>query len=97
MPGIGLRLFYHAAVAALSFLISFSRKHPAIIAASKSAVGPAYMIPSMPKNIGNMTRDGSRNMICLVKARNVPIFGLPMAEKNVDDEGWMLLMNVKNR
>ena len=70
---------------------------PETVAAMKSAIGPAYMIPSIPKNLGNITSSGSRKIICLVKERNAPFTGFPMDVKKVDDIGWMLLINMKNR
>ena len=36
------------------------------MAAAASAIGPAYITPSIPINIGKMIMSGSRNNICLV-------------------------------
>ena len=67
------------------------------IAASRSATGPAYIIPSIPINNGNITISGSRNMICLVKAKKLPRFGLPIAVKKFELIGCRKLTKVKNK
>lgn len=54
------------------------------IAAIKSAIGPAYIIPSIPMNNGKITMSGSKNKICLVRDKKIPFFGLPIAVKKVD-------------
>ena len=60
-------------------------------------MGPAYMIPSIPRNRGRITNKGSRKIICRVRDRKVPFFGFPMEEKKVEDMGCRLLIKVKNR
>ena len=75
---------------------SLTNMVPATNAAKVSAMGAAYMMPSIPHRRGKMTINGNRKMICRVKLKNVPIFGFPMEVKKVDDMGWMLLMNTQN-
>ena len=55
-------------------------------------MGPAYMIPSIPRNRGRITNKGSRKIICRVRDRKVPFFGF-----QVEDMGCRLLIKVKNR
>ena len=57
-------------------------KTRARMAAAKSAMGPAYITPSIPKNMGNGTIKGKRKMICLVRDIKMPILALPMAVKS---------------
>ena len=66
---------------------SLTRKNAEITAAKRSAAGPAYIIPSIPINIGRIISRGKRKMICLVSDKNVPFAGFPIDEKNVDDIG----------
>ena len=40
---------------------------------------------------------GSKNKICLVNARKLPTFGLPMAVKKLDVMGCIKLTKVKNK
>ena len=68
-----------------------------VIAAIKSATGPANIIPSIPKNRGSIIIIGSRYIICLVKDKNIPFIGFPIDVKNVDDSGCTLFINVKKR
>ena len=56
-------------------------------AARKSAIGPANMIPSMPKNVGSTTISGIRHKSCLVIPSMVPFFGIPIDVKYVDASG----------
>ena len=58
-----------------------------VIAAIKSAIGPAYIMPSIPENRGRITIRGSRKIICLVRERKIPPFGLPMAVKKFEEIG----------
>ena len=65
--------------------------------ARKSAIGPAYISPSMPKISGKIKRSGSKNKICLVRDRNIPLFGFPMDVKKFDVIGCKKLTKVKNK
>jgi hypothetical protein len=67
------------------------------IAAKASATGPAYIIPSIPINSGKINISGSRNIICLVNARKLPFFGLPIAVKKLEVIGCIKFKNVKNK
>ena len=55
-----------------------------MIAANKSAIGPEYKIPSMPINNGREIINGNNNRICLVNAKKIPLYGLPIEVKNVE-------------
>ncbi len=66
-------------------------------AARQSATGPAYIIPSIPKRSGNPRMSGSKNRICLVNARKLPTFGLPIAVKKFEVIGCIKLTKVKNK
>ena len=55
-----------------------------ITPAKKSAIGPEYITPSIPINNGITISKGKRNIICLVRDRNVPIFGLPIDVKKFE-------------
>ena len=84
----------------LSLPIYLNSKYIIVIAtipAIKSAIGPAYIIPSMPINIGNITIKGNKNNICLVNERNIPFLGFPIAVKKLDDIGWKQFKNVNNK
>ena len=67
------------------------------IPAIKSAIGPEYIIPSIPINNGNIIIKGNKNNICLVSERNIPFFGFPIAVKKFEDIGCKQFMNVNNK
>ena len=69
---------------------------PDTTAAARSAKGPAYMIPSIPQKSGRRTIKGSRKMICLVRDRKIPFFGLPMDVNKLDDTGCTQFKKVNN-
>ena len=64
---------------------------------STSAQGPEYIMPSMPNICGSRSKAGRKNMICLVRERNIPLRGFPIDVKKVDVMGWMELSHVKKR
>ena len=66
------------------------------VTASRSAIGPEYMIPSMPIIKGRPIINGSRKMILLVRLRKVPFSGLPIDVKKLADIGWILFRKTKN-
>ena len=66
-------------------------------AASKSATGPAYIIPSIPIKSGNTTIRGSKNKIYLVSARKLPLLGFPIAVKKLELIGCRKFTKVKNK
>ena len=66
-------------------------------AAEKSAMGMEYKSPSIPKNIGSMKSKGRRKMICLVRDRKTPFFGMPIAVKKLEVIGCMKKMQIRNR
>ena len=65
--------------------------------AIKSAIGPEYIIPSIPINKGIIIIKGNKNNICLVNDKNIPFFGFPIAVKKLDDIGWKQFINVNNK
>ena len=72
-------------------------KEAFLTAASPSATGPAYKIPSIPIAIGSSRMSGSRKIIWRVRDKNMPINGLPMAVKQFDVSGWKKFRKVKNK
>ena len=54
------------------------------MAAAASAIGPAYITPSIPIKIGKIIISGSRNNICLVSDINTPSLDLPIELKKFD-------------
>ena len=67
------------------------------MAAIRSATGPAYMMPSIPTNNGKIIISGSKNKICLVKDNIIPLVGLPIAVKKLDEIGCKKIKKVKNK
>ena len=67
-----------------------------MMAAAPSAMGPAYMTPSMPIKSGKMTMSGSRNKIWRVRDMNTPRRALPIELKKLEVTGWMPLISVRN-
>ena len=74
-----------------------------ITAATKSAIGAENIMPSTPSKpifiniIGNITNNGSKNIICLVSDKNVPLLGSPITVQNVDVIGCIPFKNVINK
>ena len=66
-------------------------------AAVKSAIGPAYMIPSIPKNNGKIKISGNRKRICRVRDKMIPFLGLPIAVKKFDEIGCIKQIQIKNK
>ena len=60
-------------------------------------------MPSTPSKpifiniIGNITNNGSKNIICLVSDKNVPLLGSPITVQNVDVIGCIPFKNVINK
>ena len=54
------------------------------------------MMPSIPTNNGKIIISGSKNKICLVKDNIIPLVGLPIAVKKLDEIGCKKFKNVKN-
>ena len=86
----------HQAVCSAAFMIPSSRlaKTTANTKAEVSAIGPAYMTPSIPKKNGKMTISGSRKKTCLVSDLITPSLAFPMEVKNPADIGWIPLAKV---
>lgn len=63
-------------------------------AAAKSAIGPAYSIPSMPINVGIMSTSGKKKIICLDSDNIIPFQDLPIEVKKVADKGCNPLTHV---
>ena len=86
----------HQAVCSAAFIIPSSRlaKTTASTNAEVSAIGPAYMTPSIPKRKGKMTISGNRKNTCLVRDMITPSLAFPMEVKNPADIGWIPLAKV---
>ena len=65
--------------------------------AKKSEMGPAYTMPSIPKNLGRRRMSGTRKRICLVSETQAPILALPMAVKKLPVSGWKKLIKDMKR
>ena len=65
--------------------------------AARSAMGPAYIMPSIPMKIGKRMINGSKKRICLVSDKKIPLTGFPMAVKKVEVTGWIPFKKVANR
>ena len=63
----------------------------------RSAIGPAYKTPIIPKKCGSITTSGSRNRICLVRERKVPLYAFPIELTKVQEIGCKKFNQVKNR
>ena len=68
----------------------------AMTAAAASAIGPAYITPSIPINKGKIRISGSKNSTCLVSDTTIPSLAFPMDVKKPEDIGWIPLINVIN-
>lgn len=66
-------------------------------AAIKSAMGAEYITPRIPMNIGRISSRGSKNIICLVRDKKIPLAAFPMDVKKLETIGWIPLIKVKNR
>ena len=76
-----------------SFVIN--AKHT--IVATKSATGPAYITPSIPRKSGRIINNGKRKRICLVRDIKIPFFGFPIAVKKFAEIGCKKQRKIKNR
>ena len=77
-------LFSASLIAMLIVLNSLIRKIADKATAAKSAIGPAYTTPSIPKYIGSIITKGSKNKTCLVSDKNIPRDDLPIEVKKLD-------------
>ena len=66
---------------------SFLANKTANTNAAASAIGPAYITPSIPIVTENTRINGKRNRTCLVRDMTIPSFALPMDVKKPDDTG----------
>ena len=94
--GFGAYRFYCWVSRARICFISHRTKQIARTAAAPSAMGPAYITPSIPQRKENSRISGSRKMICLVIEIIMPSFALPMEVKKFDVRGCRPLAKVKN-
>lgn len=78
------------------FFNSLAAKITASAAAAASAIGPAYITPSIPINNGKIKISGSRKSTCLVRDITIPSFAFPIEVKNPEDIGWIPFANVIN-
>ena len=76
-------IFLCQAFCSAAFMTPSSRlaKTTASTNAEVSAIGPAYMTPSIPKKIGKTTISGSRKSTCLVRDMITPSLAFPMEVK----------------
>lgn len=81
-----------------SFIFRTSRipKTTATAKAAASAIGPAYMTPSIPKKIGKITINGSRNKICLVRETTAPSLAFPIEVNPPEINGCNPFTKVRN-
>ena len=88
--------FLCQAFCSAAFMTPSSRlaKTTASTNAEVSAIGPAYMTPSIPKKTGKMTIRGSRKSTCLVRDIITPSLAFPMEVKKQADIGWHEVMAV---
>ena len=78
------------------FISSLLAKIIARANAAASAIGPAYITPSIPINRGKITINGRRKITCLVRDITTPSFAFPIEVKNPDDIGWIPFAKVIN-
>ena len=71
------------------FPSSLRAKTTASTNAAASAIGPAYITPSIPINIGKIMINGSRKITCLVRDMMIPRPAFPIEVKNPEDIGWI--------
>ena len=64
--------------------------------AALSAMGPAYMTPSIPRKRGKIKIRGMRKITCRVRAISAPRLALPMEVKKLAVMGWKALASVIN-
>ena len=77
-------------------LSSFTANPIATAAAAPSAIGPAYITPSIPIKTGKISISGKRKITCLVSDTTIPSFAFPIEVKNPELIGCIPLMNVMN-
>ena len=75
---------------------SLRAKITARIKAAVSAIGPAYITPSIPMNIGKMTTSGNRKITCRVNDMMMPSPAFPIEVKNPADIGWIPFAKVRS-
>ena len=73
----------------MSFVIGISQ-------GTQPVIGPAYITPLIPMNIGNIIISGSRKIICLVSDMNTPSCDLPIELKKLEVTGWIPFTIVRN-
>ena len=78
------------------FISSLLAKIIASANAAASAIGPAYITPSIPINREKITINGRRKITCLVRDITTPSFAFPIEVKNPDDIGWIPFAKVIN-
>lgn len=79
------------------FLLSFKNIAIDKTAAEISAIGPEYMMPSIPINRGKIKIKGRRNIICLVSDKKMPLFGFPIAVKKLEVKGCIQFKKVPSK
>ena len=64
--------------------------------AAASAIGPAYITPSIPINNGKIMINGRRKITCRVRDITIPSFAIPIEVKKLEDTGWIPFAKVIN-
>ena len=64
--------------------------------AAASAIGPAYITPSIPINNGKIMINGRRKITCRVRDITIPSFAIPIEVKKPEDTGWIPFAKVIN-
>lgn len=80
-------LFYYATSALRIFVSSLLANTIANTNAAASAIGPAYITPSIPINNGKIIISGNKKITCRVNDMTIPSFAIPMEVKNPEDIG----------
>ena len=73
---------------------SFTANPTATAAAAPSAIGPAYITPSIPINTGKIRMSGSKKITCLVSDTTMPSYAFPIDVKKTEHIGCIPLINV---
>ena len=75
---------------------SLRAKTTARTKAAASAIGPAYITPSIPINIGKIITSGRRKITCLVRDIMIPRVAFPIEVKKLEDIGWIPFAKVRS-
>ena len=85
--GMPLGIPFYISFKLFIFFISKLTKIIVTINAIPSAIGPAYIKPSIPNILGSIMISGSKNINCRVIAMKAPLIPFPIEVKKVPDTG----------